>query len=123
MKKVIFGFCVSLITFFGYAQQTDNRLLSVYSEQELSDIKKNDIELFNALVYGLDHALYVTDLPKEKDITDVQSITLPKENYTYASLGLRILEDKNQYLKINGTNKLLVVKSAIVLKNELKYKK
>lgn len=123
MKKLALTFSLLVFSVAGYSQQMDQRLLEVYSEQELTEIKTKDIGFFNALVYGLENGTYITDMPQGKELENIKSIKLPKGNYTYASLGLRISEESNQYIKIEGTNKLLVVKSAIVLKNELKYKK
>lgn len=123
MKKVILICSMTLLSVVVFSQQMDERLLKVYSEQELTEIKKTNIGFFNALVYGLDNATYVSDLPSGKELGDLKTISLPSGHYSFASLGLKIVEDANQYYKIDGTNKMLVVKSGIVLMNELKYKK
>jgi hypothetical protein len=41
----------------------------------------------------------------------------------FQELGLSIIENQNQYFLIQGTTKMLVVKSAIVLNQELSSKK
>jgi hypothetical protein len=41
----------------------------------------------------------------------------------YQDLGLSIIENENQYFLIQGTTKMLVVKSSIVLKQEFSSKK
>lgn len=123
MKKIILFFSLTFATVVtGYSQTTDNRLLSVYSESEINQIKQTDITLYNALIYGLDNATYITAIPKEKKMENLKSITLPKGDYTFASLGIKI-EELSQFFQINGTDKMLVVKSIHVLKNELENKK
>jgi hypothetical protein len=122
MKKKILYIALSFITTIGYAQQADKQLSAVYSENEIQHFKNNDILYYNALIYGLENATYTVDAPNGKDIAELPSISIPKEKYNFTTLGIKIIEDKNQYFKINGSNKLLVVKSGLVLKNELNNK-
>jgi len=119
MKKIILTLAIAIASAYGYSQQTDSRLLSVYSETELNQIKQKDLANYNALIHGIENATYVVDLPKGKELPDMGSINLPSQGYSYASLGIKILEDQNQYFRINNSNKMLVVKSLLVLKNEL----
>jgi len=80
--------------------------------------KENPAQL-KMLNYALDNALYVIDMPKEKMSEIQKSITYDlKKKATFLELGLTI-QKENQYLKINGLDKVLVVKSEWMLLNEL----
>jgi hypothetical protein len=58
-------------------------------------------------------------MPKEKMSEIQKSITYDlKKKATFLELGLTI-QKENQYLKINGLDKVLVVKSEWMLLNEL----
>jgi hypothetical protein len=105
------------------AQSIDNRLLKRYSEAELVVIKNQDPEKYTMLVYALDHAFYVTARPagKTEGVEEERALEITKES-NYIDLGLEIL-NRNQYIPIAGTDKMLVVKSEWVLMNELKTKK
>lgn len=122
MKQKLLYVIFSLFVTIGYSQQADYKLLKVYSQQEIAEIKQKDISLYNALIYGVDNATYISDWPTGKDISDWPSISLKNNDYSFATVGVKIIEDKNQYFKIDGTKKILVVKSALVLKNELNNK-
>jgi len=106
-----------------FSQEIDSRLSKKYTQQELLNMKENSPSEYNFLVYALDNACYVTDLPtgKEDALDGSISVDLSKE-FTFLDLDLQI-KNSNQYLKINGTNKMLVVKSEWVLNNELNTKK
>jgi hypothetical protein len=105
------------------AQSIDNRLLQRYSEAELVLIKNDNPEKYAMLEYALDHAYYITARPsgKTEGIEEERTIVI-SENTNFISLGLDIL-NRNQYIPISGTDKMLVVKSEWVLMNELKTKK
>jgi hypothetical protein len=82
-------------------------------------MQKENPAQFNMLNYALDNALYVIDMPKEKMSEIQKSITYDlKKKATFLELGLTI-QKENQYLKINGLDKVLVVKSEWMLLNEL----
>lgn len=118
MKKIILTLTIALASAYGYSQQTDSRLLAVYSESELKQIKETDQEHYKVLVYGLENAVYTSPFPKDKGMDNIPTIKLPKGDYTFASLGLR-LEDETQYFKIEGSNLMLIVKAKQILKYEL----
>lgn len=99
------------------------RLTEKYSEVEINQMKIDNPAYYNMLVYALDNACYVTDLPKGKSDAVTGTVSMdPNKAYTFAELGLEIKRE-NQYLKIEGTSKMLVVKSEWVLNNELSNKK
>jgi hypothetical protein len=120
MKKLLLLFAPILLSAYVSAQTADQRLLSSYSQQELNEIKTIDPGMINLLNYALDHACYITDLVsgKSAELDNPVSVDMNKA-VCFVDLGLRI-EDRNQYLPIKGTSKMLVVKSTFVLKNELK---
>jgi hypothetical protein len=75
------------------------------------------------LVYALDHAYYITVRPsgKTEGIEQERALVIGNDS-NFISLGLDIL-NRNQYIPLSGTDKMLVVKSEWVLMNELKTKK
>lgn len=109
-----------LLSYQSSAQQdVEQELLQSYTKSELNSIKKDQPERYRALVYGVNNALDIVDFPKGKESKTDGNIDLPSGDYSFCDLGLKIKES-NQYFKINGTNKLLVVKSFYLLENELK---
>lgn len=102
-----------------FAQEMDDRLLSRYSQEELKNMIQSDVEQYDMLDYALDNALYVANYDSSKSgdfkTISVDMVSLP----TFIDLNLEIL-DRNQYFKIEGQEKLLVVKSTVVLKHEMK---
>lgn len=100
------------------SQEVDSRLLSRYSSQELSELVKENPEEYKFLVYALDNAVYMTDVPKGKSV-DFQTIDIANKELNFLDLGLTI-KNENQYFKVEGQDKLLVVKSRLVLNHENK---
>lgn len=93
-------------------------LLKVYSSDKLSQIKKESPADYRMLIYAVDHAVYKANY-EGKEGDSFKTITLEGEDLpSFTELNLEIL-DQNQYFKINGENKLLVVKSKWVLNHEL----
>lgn len=101
-----------------FAQEIDDRLLSKYSQEELQLMIETDSEQYQLLDYALDNALYVANYDSAKggnfEMIMVDSKSLP----TFLELNLSIT-DRNQYFKIDGEEKLLVVKSTWVLNHEM----
>lgn len=117
MKLLLSAAFLTLSIGFVSAQNYDSRLLKKFSNDELAAMEQNDPKSLNRYEYALDHAMYVTDIPSGKS-ADLQVITLNGEGQTFADLGLDII-NSNQYFKIEGTDKMLVVKSIWVLDNEM----
>lgn len=70
--------------------------------------------------YAKEHGSYIADIPKEKSMTFDGEISEEKAKLVDpAKMEIQILKDKNQYFKITNTQKMLVVKSETVLKNEM----
>jgi hypothetical protein len=101
-------------------EKIDKRLLSRYSVTELNALESTSPEELKILTYALDNGMYVANYSLEKGET-FPEIDRPKKNQTYVDLNFEILEH-NQYFKIKGEEKLLVVKSKVILMNELKIK-
>ena len=120
MKTVLILIVTFLIFGSSFSQEMDNRFLSKYSLEEIHSIKENNTELFSLLSYALDNAMYITSFPAEKNL-ELASIEMPSKGATFLDLGLEILQE-NQYFKIRGTEKMLVMKSEWVLNHELKTK-
>lgn len=123
MKQVIIFTLTLLVNSFAFSQDVDTRLLKKYAQEELVTMKDQNPTHYKMLVYALDNACYITDLPNVKSDAVSGSIDLDiSKSYTFLDLGLEIKKE-NQYIRITGTNKMLVVKSEWVLNNELTTKK
>jgi hypothetical protein len=123
MKKLlIFAF-----SFFAlgsaFSQEIDQRLVKRYTTEELSLMRKNEPKKYEMYVYALDHGCYIADLPmgKESELSGTVNVDMTKP-LNYIDLGLEI-KGSNQYFRIAGTEKMLVLKSEWVLNNELQTKK
>jgi hypothetical protein len=118
LSSVVFFLLVSSVTWS--QEKIDKRLLAKYSVEELKAIESenpNDLKIMN---YALDNGMYIANYSEQKGDVFVE-IDAPKKNQTYIDLNFQIL-DQNQYFKIKGDDKLLVIKSKGVLMNELKIK-
>lgn len=100
-----------------FSQEIDQRLLQRYSQSELETMISSDPEKYKVLEYALDNAIYIIDEPKVKKL-DCSSINIEGKDLNIIDLGIEIA-DQNQYFKIEGQEKLLVVKSNWVLNNEM----
>jgi hypothetical protein len=114
---LVSAFC-SLISL---SQEIDSRLLSRYAPEQLTEMYNNNNQEYQFLVYALDNAVYLTDTPEGKTTANFESIDLLNRNFDFVSLGL-LIKDENQYFKIAGEDKLLVVKSRLVLNYEMQNK-
>ncbi len=112
ISLTILTFLVGIHSF--YSQEINPKLHQQYAKEELNLLSKDEIKLLN---YAVDHAIVIGDLPIEKSNQITQEITYV-DNQTFLDLGLKIT-DSNQYFKIKGQNKLLIVKSKSWLANEL----
>lgn len=123
MKQLLF-ICLTLLTSsFVFSQDYDNRLLKSYSADELTQIQADSPADMKVLVYGIENACYFSEYPKGKEMPGMLTIKISGDKIPcYTDLGLKI-QDQNQYFKIEGTTKMLVVKSMWVLNHELQNKK
>ncbi len=119
MKKTFILLLSILISSISFSQEFDKRLEKAYTSSQLTTMQKENPAQLNMLNYALDNALYVIDMPKEKMSEIQKTITYDlKKKATFLELGLTI-QKENQYFKINGLDKVLVVKSEWMLLNEL----
>ena len=104
-----------------FSQEIDQRLLPKYSAETLETMIASNPNQYALLVYALDNALYVSNYSSAKG-GEFESIVLdPAALPTFVELDLEI-KDQNQYFKIDGFDKLLVVKSTWVLNHEMQKK-
>ena len=118
LSNLIFFLLLSSITWS--QEKIDKRLLIKYSVLELKSMEEKSSNELKIITYALDNGMYVANYSAEKGET-FPEVDRPKKNQTYIDLNYEILE-LNQYFKIKGEDKLLVVKSKGVLMDELKIK-
>jgi hypothetical protein len=120
--KIASLLCLIFISFSSaFAQEIDERLLSKYSQEELETMIETNPDQYQLLDYALDNALYVANFNDSKG-GDFELITIDPENLpSFIDMNLEI-SDQNQYFKIDGVEKLLVVKSTVVLNHEMNKK-
>jgi hypothetical protein len=105
------------------AQKLDEGLLSVYSEKELLSLYEASPKEYNMLVYAVENGCYIAKTPtgKNEDFSSVITWLKPTPP-TFLELvkefGVKI-ENFNQYIKMEGTDNMVVVKSTFVIENEL----
>ena len=122
MKQILLFAIFLALSQSGIAQEIDVRLTKRYSTTELADMKQNDPAKLTMLNYALDHACYIIEVPKGKESELNGAIDMnTSEKVDFIALGLDI-QKTNQYLRIKGTDKVLVVKSEWVLTNEMQNK-
>lgn len=119
--KLVTTLCISfLFATVSFSQELDERLLEKYTVEELNEMIANSPNEYALLDYALDNAIYYAIGPNPK-AASLEVITLPAEGATFIDLGLKI-EELNQYFKISGEDKILVVKSRVVLNHEMQKK-
>jgi hypothetical protein len=124
MKKQIYCALVFLIITVSAVAQDHSKLVNKrYSKEQLATWQTENPAYYSMLLFALDNAIYVIDKPEGKDIPSFASIAYDmKQPKNFIELGLEI-KSENQYFSIEGTNKLLVVKSELVLKYEMNARK
>ena len=118
-----------LVGNFAIAQsdlKIDNRLYGQYDKEYLDDLKANNPEELEYLNYSLDHAFYISPMPKEKSGASEISgeiEVVDENNISLSELKIDIVENNYQYFIIKGKSKLLVVKSKEHILEEMKKNK
>ena len=124
MKHFLFLAVSLFISSYSFSQKVDETLSKKYSSEELKTLKKVDSKKFELINFSLQNACYIIENPAGKNTSEYKMISVPNlTKLNFQDLGLSIIENQNQYFLIQGTNKMLVVKSAIVLSQELSSKK
>lgn len=99
---------------YSYAQEShDQRLLEKYSTEELTSIQNNDPEEYKIIVHALEVGISIGDIQEGKGkeiIFDGVIDKNPNQDHTYISLGLELIDNKYQYYKFKGTNKMVIVR-------------
>ncbi len=119
--KLITTLCFSF--FLGaasFSQEIDQRLLSKYTSTELNEMMESSPKEYALLDYALDNAIYFSKGIGEKT-NQLQTISMPTEGANFIDLGLEI-QGQNQYFQISGDDRLLVIKSKVVLNYEMQKK-
>lgn len=123
ITMAFFLICLQFST-FAQGNKIDDRLLLKYSQEELKSIKKSDPEQLKFLTYCIENAFYLADIPQEKMQNNegrIGKITLKDINsINFYDLGIDLIQNDYQYFAIEGTNKLLVLKSIDHIKKEMK---
>lgn len=115
MKKKLFSLLLLLLVVdFAHAQKFNTSLLKSYTQEELESISQGDLE---AIEYGISNAMYYATIPEGKE-TNFPEIMNLGSSLNFTEYKLKI-SSENQYYRIKNTDKILVVKSMFVLKNEL----
>lgn len=116
----------SSMSFAQTSNNSDSRLLSKYSKEELKKLQKDSPEEFNYLNYYVANCYKIMELPSEKgnahEIKGTLSIK-SLENINIYDLKLETKDKDYQYYKIEGTTKLLVILSNEQIKNSYKTSK
>ena len=126
MKHTLFILLFSVITLSLSAQKStiDERLLTKYSQQELNVLQTENPEELKYITYCIENAFYWGEVPQEKVkfYPDMfKEITLENTSTkNFYELDVKVLDDHSQYFIVNGSNRLLVVKSKAELLLEFK---
>lgn len=116
MKHLImFVAFIFLTGFFSFSQSYNSELLKSYTKKELQNF---DSETIKALEYGIENAVYYTQIPEEKN-AQLAEIELSGKLVKFTDIGLKI-NNETQYFSVKGTDQMLVVKSINILKLQMK---
>ena len=117
--KYLFLFVFLFLFSVGFTQeQLDVRLLEKYSKNELIALQKNNPEEYFILVKALDVGITISEIQEGEGKNYIFDGVLdidPNIKHTFISLGIELKEDRNQYFKFKGTNKIAIVPSKIAL--------
>lgn len=124
MKHFLFLAVSLFFSCYSFSQKVDETLSKKYTSEEMKTLKKVDSKKYELINYSLNNACYVIDMPSGKSTSEFKVVSVPNmSKLNYQDLGLSIIENENQYFLIQGTTKMLVVKSSIVLNQEFSSKK
>lgn len=109
-----------------FAQTNDNDLLVKFSSDEIENLKNNNVEEYQFLKHCVKNAFYLNPIPTEKMTsgqTRIGSITIKDiDNINFFELNVELIQDDYQFFAIQGTDKMLVVKSKDHIVKELNKK-
>ena len=118
MQKLFSIFLFLILTTLGYSQNSEKLLLNSYSKQELELIKTTEPEKYDLLLFAIDHGTYLGIFDSEKH-SQLKLKELPDltEKPIFTDIQVKIMP-YNQYFYAPKMNKIVIVKSEWVLKNE-----
>jgi len=123
MKKLIVLFSIFLISGTAFSQKNDKALLVKYTKEEVKIMKTEQPEEYKYAKYCVNNAFYIGEGSKDKinaNPSKFGSITLKNlDNINFYDLKLDIKEDDYQSFVIEGTTKILIVKSRTHILREL----
>lgn len=112
-----------MLSWLAYSQTTGTEPVS--KSPTMEQLAKSDPTAYTAVLsYSHDHGSVIMDFPKGKETTNtIGTITMEKAQLVDpAQMGLPI-PSATQYYKIEGTDKMLMVKSVLILQMEMTTKK
>ena len=123
MKYLLILFLLTATTISAQSSNSyDERLLELFSKEELNKIQKEEPYRLDLIEYCLDNAYYFVDVPSEKNFTNRLSGTVDIEdikNFNFFKLNIQLKENDYQYFKVNGKEVLPVVKSGQHVSSEM----
>ncbi len=122
MKKLLLIATIAMLGLSIHAQNSSDskKLLKKFSASEISSM---DTETLKFNTHCINNAFTIEDLPTSKSNDSEISGTIvlnDLQNVNFFDLNIDLLDEKYQYFKIANTGKLLVVKPASIIKNEIK---
>jgi len=107
------------------SNNTDAKLLKKYSKKELTELKKNASE-YEFAKYCIDNAFYIGEGSKEKiaaSPTEYGTIKIKElTDINFFELNIELKQSDFQAFVINGTSKVIMIKSRDRILKELKTK-
>lgn len=123
MKKIIITCCVIFLGSVAFAQNSLNDdLLVKYSKSELESIKKDNPKEYAYLEFCVKNAFYIAAMPEEKikaNTSKFKEITIELPISNFYDLKIDVLENEYQSFIIEGTKKVLMIKSKTHILREL----
>lgn len=125
IKTIAAGLLCVILTSTAIAQSDfDSRLIEAFGKKHLKKLNKKNPEEINILTYGLDHGYRFMPFPevKAKESPDEfgEIMLEDKNNINIYKLGLTFQENRGTYLRIIGTDEMLVLKTKQQLIREMK---
>ena len=116
MKNLfIVSFLIFSATFSAQSTNSyDERLLELFSEQEIKDISNEDPYRIQLIEYCFDNAYYFVETSASKDYSSRISGTVEIDDvkdFNFFKLNIEFKENDYQYYKVKDHDLLLVVKS------------
>lgn len=113
MNKIIIATLFLGITSFSFGQKSQEKV----SNTNTLEIKENPSAFNN---FCLETGSYYVEVPKKKEVayTGEISSTDFSENKNYSDYSIDLKDEETQYFSIQGSSKMLVVKSIYVLRIE-----